>query len=69
LRGAIATKQSIDPHVRCDGLLRFARNDGALAVTVCNTLFTILVDPMFTTFMRRAFTKTRDAARVARAIA
>ncbi|SEC80675.1 hypothetical protein SAMN05444164_2802 [Bradyrhizobium erythrophlei] len=34
-----------------------------------NTLFTILVDPMFTTFMRRAFTKTRDATRVACAIA
>ncbi|MCC8958148.1 hypothetical protein H8B02_33430 [Bradyrhizobium sp. Pear77] len=34
-----------------------------------NTLFTILIDPLFTTFMRRAFTKTRDATRVARAIA
>ena len=27
LRGAIATKQSIAPHIRLDGLLRFARND------------------------------------------
>jgi hypothetical protein len=69
LRGAIATKQSIDPHVRCDGLLRFARNDGALAVNTCKTLFTIFVDPVFTTFMRRAFTKARDAARVVSAIA
>ncbi|QOZ25582.1 hypothetical protein XH93_19695 [Bradyrhizobium sp. CCBAU 51753] len=28
LRGATATKQSIYPRVRADGLLRFARNDG-----------------------------------------
>ncbi|UFX47316.1 hypothetical protein HAP47_0011875 [Bradyrhizobium sp. 41S5] len=62
-------KQSIDPHVRCDGLLRFARNDGALAVDACNTLFTIFVDPVFTTFMRRAFTKAPDAARLGCAIA
>ncbi|WP_420965750.1 hypothetical protein [Bradyrhizobium sp. B120] len=40
-----------------------------MAVTACNTLFTILVDPVFTTFMRRAFTKARDATRNTRAIA
>ncbi|MCC8948642.1 hypothetical protein J2R76_007835 [Bradyrhizobium sp. USDA 4532] len=27
----------------------------------CNTLFTISVDLLFTTFMRRAFTKARNA--------
>jgi len=44
-----------------------------LAMTVgrCtrNTSFTILVDLLFTTFMRRAFTKARDARRDATAIA
>jgi hypothetical protein len=32
-------------------------------------LFTIFVDRMFTTFMRRAFTKARDATREDSAIA
>ncbi|WP_166304412.1 hypothetical protein [Bradyrhizobium sp. 2S1] len=34
-----------------------------------NALFTIFVDRMFTTFMRRAFTKARDATRQDSAIA
>ncbi|MHC2468672.1 hypothetical protein [Bradyrhizobium embrapense] len=32
--------------------------------TARNALFTILVDLLFTTIMRRAFTKARDAARI-----
>jgi len=46
------------------------RNDGKSSGRFDrNTLFTILIDPVFTTFMRRAFTKAPDAARLGCAIA
>ncbi|MGL3210073.1 hypothetical protein [Bradyrhizobium sp. BR 1433] len=47
-----------------------SRNDGESSGRFDrNTLFTISVDLLFTTFMRRAFTKARNATRETCAIA
>ncbi|QIG93947.1 MULTISPECIES: hypothetical protein [unclassified Bradyrhizobium] len=63
-----SAKQSIAPLAET----WIASSLALLAMTVeaaCKTLFTIFVDRMFTTFLRRAFTKARDAPREDAAIA